>query len=482
MFWRGVLGYLPVNIVQALAGFGTIIVFTRLLTPAQYGDYALGFSVASLASTCLFTWIEAAMARFYAAEQGDEARKSLFATLYGAFATMAVLAPLITAIVLMSLNVSPGLKLAIGAGLASTVVRSLLRMAQERRRAAGQVAGFAVFDMAQTGGAFLIGIVLILVGLGGAAPLAGAGAASALCLIYALPGELRTAASGRFDKARLRRYAAYGLPVTLSLVMSLAIATTDRFVIAAVMGEGAVGAYHAGYSLANRTLDVMFIWLGMAGGPAAIAAFERGGEAELKRVAAAQSAFMVALALPAAAGLALVAKPLAQVMVGPSLSKEAAAVTVWIAASAVFSGLTTYYFHSAFTLSRRTTRLLAAMAIPALLNLALVLTLVPRFGLPGAMWATTAAYFIGMCTSIILGRTCIALPIPWGTLARAGAATVLMGLAVSRVPAIGGIVELGAKSLIGALVYGGVSLAMNTGGLRLQLGRLIRRERLEFGL
>ena len=122
------------------------------------------------------------------------------------------------------------------------------------------------------------------------------------------------------------------------------------------------------------------------------------------------------------------------------------------------------------------------MAIPALLNLALALTLVPRFGLPGAMWATTAAYFIGMCTSIILGRTCIALPIPWGTLARAGAATVLMGLAVSRVPAIGGIVELGAKSLIGALVYGGVSLAMNTGGLRLQLGRLIRRERLEFGL
>ena len=60
MFWKGVLGYLPVNVVQALAGFGAIVVFTRLLSPAQYGDYALAFSVTSVVSTCLFTWLESA--------------------------------------------------------------------------------------------------------------------------------------------------------------------------------------------------------------------------------------------------------------------------------------------------------------------------------------------------------------------------------------------------------------------------------------
>jgi len=388
----------------------------------------------------------------------------------------------VTAAVLMTLPVSAGLKLAIGAGLGSTVVRSLLRMAQERRRAAGEVGGFAAFDIVQTGGAFLIGVALLLAGLGGAAPLVGAGVASLLCLIFALPSELKYAASGRFDRHRLKRYAAYGLPVSLSLVMGLTIATTDRLVIAAFMGEGAVGAYHAGYSLANRTLDVMFIWLGMAGGPAAIAALESGGEIELKRVALAQSGFMIALALPAAAGLALVARPLAELMIGPALSHEAAAVTVWIAAGATFSGLTTYYFHSAFTLSRQTPRLLAAMMIPAAANLVLTLALIPRFGLPGAMWATTAAYFIGMCASILIGRRCIALPIPWTTLARTAAATALMAVAVSLTPALGGIGELAAKSLIGALVYGVASLALDTAGMRGQLLRLARRERLEFGL
>lgn len=68
MFWRGVVGYLPVNIVQGLVGLLTIVTFTRLLTPAQFGDYALGFSVASLVHTALFTWNEAAYARHWAAE------------------------------------------------------------------------------------------------------------------------------------------------------------------------------------------------------------------------------------------------------------------------------------------------------------------------------------------------------------------------------------------------------------------------------
>ena len=45
MFWRGVLGYLPVNVVQGIVGLLTIVSLTRLLTPAQFGDYALGCRV-----------------------------------------------------------------------------------------------------------------------------------------------------------------------------------------------------------------------------------------------------------------------------------------------------------------------------------------------------------------------------------------------------------------------------------------------------
>src|SRR5579875_2633664 len=135
MFWRGIVGYLPVNIVQVLAGFGAILVFTRLLSPADYGAYALAFSVTTLVHTCLFTWNEAAMARFYAAEPAAT-RPHLFATIYRTLAGMSVAVPAVAALILLALPLSAQLKLAIGAGLASVVARSLLKLAQERRRAA----------------------------------------------------------------------------------------------------------------------------------------------------------------------------------------------------------------------------------------------------------------------------------------------------------------------------------------------------------
>ena len=57
MFWRGVVGYLPMNIVQGLVGFFAIFVFTRALTPAEFGVYALAFSAMSLGHTLTFTWL-----------------------------------------------------------------------------------------------------------------------------------------------------------------------------------------------------------------------------------------------------------------------------------------------------------------------------------------------------------------------------------------------------------------------------------------
>jgi O-antigen/teichoic acid export membrane protein len=327
-------------------------------------------------------------------------------------------------------------------------------------------------DMAQTLGGFALGAGLIVAGLRGAAPVAGMGAAAAVVLVFVLPTELRKRTGGVFSARQAKMYASYGWPVALSLILALALATTDRFLLAAFLNDTAVGVYHAGYSLANRTLDVMFIWLGAAGGPALIVALERGGADALERAAREQAGLMIALTLPASLGLALVARPLAEVMVGPALRDGAAQVTPWIAASALFAGLTTYYSHQAFTLGRRTGLLLVAMSIPAAANVGLCLWLIPRFGLPGAMWATTASYALGFAASLTLGRLARPMPLPLGAIAKAAAATALMGLAVAAVPALGGATELFAKAAAGMVVYGAAAFVLDIGGLRGRAGQV----------
>ncbi len=474
MFWRGVLGYLPVNLAQGLVGLLTIVVFTRLLSPADYGVYAIAYSAMVLSHTALFTWTEAAMARFQAQarERGETADHMM--TLYRAWSMLGLGFPLLAGAVVWLTPVHQPLKVAISAGLAAILFRSCIKLVQERRRADGEVGSAATLDIAQTIGGFAIGAALAAMGLGGASPLLGSAAIAVICLLFVLPGELKLFKGGHWQPARAKGYAAYGVPISLSLILSLVIASTDRFVLGAFMGEASVGVYHAGYSLANRTLDVVFVWLGMAGGPALVAALERGGKAALVQTAKDQSNFMVLLTLPATVGLALVALPLSELLIGPALAQGAARVVPWIAVGGFFSGVTTYYLHQAFTLGQRTGVLMAAMTFPAGLNLVLNFALVPRFGLDGAMWATTASYGVGAIASWALGRKVIALPLPVDTIIRAGLACIPMALVVLALPDMDEVSELAVKAGLGAMAYGVAAWLLDAGGLRTHGRTLIR--------
>jgi O-antigen/teichoic acid export membrane protein len=466
MFWRGVWGYLPSNIVQGVVGFLTIILFTRILSPEEFGRYALAFAVLTLAHVAIFTWLEAAMARFWASGQPGKDLAGHFASLYRAAGWLSLAFVPVVGLVLWLWPADPLLKFALAAGLAGCPVRCFVKLAQERYRAAGEVARAANLDMSVSVGGLAMGVAFALMGAGGAGPLLGLAIAPLAALPFILPGELRQARGARAEPARLRSYALYGYPIAASLALTVVLSSTDRFLLAVYLDEAAVGAYHASYSIANRTLDVLFLWLGSAGQPALVMALERGGLDRLKIAAREQLSTFLLIGLPAAAGVALVARPLAEVLIGEELRSAAAGVTPWIALSALLFGLTAYYFGQAFTLGKKTRSLLVAMAIPAGLNVILNLILVPRFGLIGAAWATAASFAVGLIATSLLGRRVIALPVPWESLIRCGVATALMAVVVARLPPIGGIGELVLDASVGGLVYAAAALTLNAAGVR----------------
>jgi O-antigen/teichoic acid export membrane protein len=214
----------------------------------------------------------------------------------------------------------------------------------------------------------------------------------------------------------------------------------------------------------------------MAGGPALIQALERGGQPALEDAAREQAGVMALLTLPAAVGLALVARPLADLMVGEAMRAQASHVTPWIAASGWLSGVTTYYLLQAFTLARRTPLLIVSMSAPALANVALNLVLIPRLGLDGALIATTVSYGLGAVAAWALGRRACPLPVPWDVLFKAGGASLVMAACVWALPAPGGLLELVVKAGVGAAVYGALVLGLDVAGLRGKLSLILRRK------
>jgi O-antigen/teichoic acid export membrane protein len=466
VFWKGVIGYLPAQIVQGVVGLLTIVVFTRLLSAQAFGAYAIAFSVMALTHAVLFSWLEAAMARYQAREVELGGVAVHIATLYRSAFALAFAVPVVGGLILAFAPVPDHLKVAVMAGLVAIPLRNLVKLAQERRRAEGEVASSALLDISQSLGAFLFGAALAWMGMGGAGPMLGLAMAALVTLTWVLPGELRRGRAGRFETSRAVEYAQFGLPVALAIIMTLVLSSTDRLLIAGMLGEASAGVYHAGYSLSNRTLDVLFIWLGAAGGPAAVAALERGGMAALRSEARQQISLMLLICVPAAAGLALVAHPLAELMVGEEMREGAARVTPWIALSGFFAGVTAHYLYQAFTLARRTRLALVPLGIAAAANVLLNLLLIPRFGLDGAMWAAAAGYAIGAASALVIGRRVMPLPIPVDVLAKVLAATAAMAVAVSLVPAWGGFAELAVKAGVGTLVYAILAFALDIAGAR----------------
>ena len=150
------------------------------------------------------------------------------------------------------------------------------------------------------------------------------------------------------------------MPICISLLLAYALNSADMYIIAGLMGEASAGQYNAGYNLANRSLEMIFVWLSMAVTPIAVTLLEKEGVEKSKEVMRDYGASLLWIAMPAATGIALVSKEFGFVL-GESVRDGAVTVMPLIAFAAVLNGLISYYAQRAFMLSGKTSMFMWAM-------------------------------------------------------------------------------------------------------------------------
>ncbi|MEQ8434525.1 MAG: polysaccharide biosynthesis C-terminal domain-containing protein [Oceanicaulis sp.] len=481
MLNRHLIAYLPVYAAQAVVGFGAVVVFTRILSPEEYGRYTLLLAAASLLGTLAFTWLDAAIARHH---QRAAARGRLAGHLFTAWRIYALIAApvlVLSGLGLWLAPLGPELKTACAFALAHTVIRSGVTLSLETRRAAGEAWRYSILESTTISAAFALGVTFVLAGgMGAAGPFAGLALAGLVALLVDAPILMSKAKRDRADVKRSIAFLAYGAPVAISLIFEGLLSTGDRFVIAAILGEAATGAYAAGYALSDRTLSIVFLWLGTTTGPLLIRALEREGRAAAQAVARRTAGLMGLIGFPAAIGLALIAGPACRLLIDSDLAGPAASVMPFIAVSGLMNGIMTFYFHEAYILGRKPRLMAAIMAGAALLNLVLNLILTPRFGITGAALATVISYGAALLVCAVHGRSIFALPIPWRDWSAAAAATAAMAAAVLAVPAFeAALVTLAAKIAAGAAAYAAAALTLDVAGCRTLAAGLLRHPRTE---
>jgi hypothetical protein len=256
------------------------------------------------------------------------------------------------------------------------------------------------------------------------------------------------------------------VPLSLSLILTIALGAVDRAMLAAFMDGATVGVYHAGYSLSSRTLDVIFLWLGMAGAPALIAAYEsRAGRRGLRGPRASCARLIVLIAFPAAVGSPSSPSHL-RGHAGRGVPRGRRPRHALDRGRRALRGFTTHYLNHAFIIGRAPAAAGDAMTWPRLQH-RLNLLLIPATAWTGAVWATAASFALGAAASWALGRGATGLPLPARDFALCGAASAVMAAVVLSLPALGGMPRAAAQGRRGRA-------GLRRGRLRARRGRRAR--------
>lgn len=456
--------YLLARGLPGVVSFLAIALFTRLISPEQYGYYTVVVAGAGLASAVLFQWLRLGLLRFLPAYL--DRREQFLATVSAGYLLLSVGATL-PGVLLILFWPEPALRRLIVFGLVILWAQPWYELNLELARSQLAPARYGLIMLSRSLLVLAIGGLLAYLGWGAAGLLMGMFLGFLLPSVAVTAREWRGANPARADRAVMRKLLVYGLPLTAAFALDFVVSSSDRFMLGLMAGAQETGLYAVGYDLCKQSLWVLMAVVNLAAYPLVVRALERGGPEEARPYLVQNAAALAAIALPAAVGLAMLAPSIAGVALGPEYRAAATHLFPWVALGIFFAGIKAYYCDLAFQLGRNTLGQVWVLLAAALINVVLNLCWIPVWGYMGAAYATVTAYIAGAVLSALLGRKIYRLPVPAVDLVKIAAATAGMALALWPVRSYAsGILVLTGQIAWGAAVYGILFLALDVRGSR----------------
>jgi len=453
--------YLAAHTASAVFGFLTITVFTRLLTPAEYGVYVVGMSVVGVLNAILFLWIRHSVVRF--SHGGLESDMRITALI--CYLALVLLSPVL---VLVAVWLTGGSFWQITAAVFVAFAMGIFDIYQDIFRNRQLPGRYAINLITRAVTGFCVAAVLVLMGFGGLGMLAGVGTGYVLTSIISSWVVWEPPFNG-FDMAILKKMLLFGGPLTVSGAVFSFHSLMDRFLIVGYLGEAQAGAYGASADLVRQLILFPAVAIGSAIIPLAakllIEEKPEEAEAHLKN----SCELLLAVIMPACIGLALVTPQLSYLMLGEEFRAYGMMLIPILAFSWLFQAFTHQYLHAAFHLGQRPSLMLVQGVVILLVNLAAMVIFIPVYGLIGAAYAILISEMVGAVAAYLLSFRAHRMHFDIHGMIRVFLASAVMAVAVGflrREVASDSIVSLIALVLTGIVTYSAVAFALNIASIR----------------
>jgi O-antigen/teichoic acid export membrane protein len=431
--------YTAASIFSKLIAVALLPLYTRHLSPADYGHAEVMFAAVVTASIVVRFGLLEALLRFYYKEDEDPARvvAGTFAGLFW-LSTVAALIALPLARPLSELLLDePAAELArisIGGLWVLTMMEFLLTLfrVEERARA------YFLTTLLNVLATIAVTVVLVVgAGEGARGLLLGSYATGAAFVLGLIVLQWRRL-SLRPDLPLMRRLFRFGLPTMPAEVSLYALNFVDRLIILRVAGAAEVGLYSLAVKFAQG-VNVLVRGFQLAWPPLAYSIRD---DEEARRAYATVVTLFVAGCAFVVTGMWLYSRWIVRALAAPRFFDSYEVIGLIAAAVTLYA----LYMVMVVILGRtgRTEFNLPAAIAALVSNVVLNLVLVPPLGIVGAALALVASYLLVTVLMYVFTQRLFPVPYQWGRLARVvAAAAVLVGLGELVMPTTGVVGFLG---------------------------------------
>ncbi len=446
------------RIVPGLLGFILAALLTRFLSPAEYGAYGLAVAIAQFVFIAVFGWLGLAVTRFLTANPKAD---TLVVPTFVIFTLMAALALGGAAVAAW---VAPGYGLLVAAAVTGGIALAYFDLKCSFFSAAFRFDALLWLNLTRAKVAFLIAIIAAW--LSGSGLLVFLGSCAGIIIVspfFRIPTRPKTL---ELAPDKMRALSRFGLPLALSLALFATSQWMDRVIVQAEAGAVALGYYSAAAVVVQNTVQMLGTAIGSACLPLAVRAHEAGGHPAGRAQLEQNLLVLLACLVPAGVGLAATAPNLAQILIGPDFREAVTTLTPILAASALINGIRSNFVDHAFHVSRATRQFFWIALVAALVNLAALFLLVPRYGITGAAIAGLITASTALLHATLAARREYSLPLPLRDIAKIGIAILAMLCVLAVTSPYRGGIALVVQITSAALVYGLALFGLNLGNVR----------------
>lgn len=430
--FKDMFKYLPAQIVPGIVGFISIPIITRLFPPGEYGNYVLVMATISVFST-IVGWLSMSIIRFYPAYERDKKLGEFYGTvLKMTFISILVLSLIFSGVLLLlKSHISAGLCSLMWIGVPVFILTSCFLLLLEFFRAKRQISWYSGFKVWKSITAIGFGILLVIAFQFGVDGLLWG---SVLSLVIAFPflwkisvGKVRIR-SKNISIPLTSDIAKYGFPLVIGNLAAWILSLSDRYILEFFRSSQEVGIYSASYGIAEHSILLIAALFALTAGSIEFNIWEKEGEKKSQEFVSKLTRYYLLACIPAVVGLSVLAKPAISVLTAPEYY-GGHQIIPFVAFGAFLLGLQ-QRFHAGLVFYKKTRPIMFCIIVAGILNLALNILLVPKYGYMAAAATTLIGCAFLLVALVVVSRRFFIWKFPFKSLGKVVCASAIMGVVV----------------------------------------------------